>query len=153
MNLQTLIKEALEVKLADSSVFLVNLQIVEDKKRINVFLDGDTAVSIEDCTSVSRDLREKLIEAGVEMDEYETIVSSPGVEYPLINHRQYNKHIGRTFAVQTADNTLLTGNLISATETEIELEIVEGKGKNKTLTLVKVPHTTIKEAKIVISFK
>ncbi len=153
MNLKSLINEILAAKMADSPIFLVKLLFKEDKKSIEIFLDGDIGVSIEDCTAVSRDLRFHLTEAGVELDLYDITVSSPGIEQSLVIPRQFPKNMGRTFDITTKQNEKMSGILVSCNETELNLEITEGKGKLKTVTEKSIPFSEINEAKIVLSFK
>lgn len=64
---------------------------------IEIFIDGDSDITAEDCARVSRKIESELENQSLVSEKYRLDVSSPGVERPLIYLRQYKKHIGRKF--------------------------------------------------------
>lgn len=116
-------------------------------KIIEVFIDSESVVTIDDCTSLSRNILESL-EADSEIDvSFRLDVSTPGVDRPLKFIQQYPKHAGRQFEIMIADNDneiKFKGRLIRV---EGELLFFQ-KGKEE----VKINFNTIKKAIVLISF-
>lgn len=110
---------------------------------IEVFIDGDNALSIEDCATVSAAIHTRLEAESSLNSNFRLEVSSPGTDRPLQYLRQYPKHVSRNFSVQyeaggqtaslqgklTAVNgTVLTFRLKDGSETAIEFErIIKAK--------------------------
>jgi ribosome maturation factor RimP len=86
------------------------------------------------------------------VEDYELLVSSPGVERPFVMNRQYNKYLEREIAVTTTDEIKREGILKSISPEGIELEVKSGK-KGKEINVEKLLFIDIREAKPVISFK
>jgi ribosome maturation factor RimP len=86
-------------------IYLVDIAIkrVGRGKKIEVLVDTDRGISISQCASLSRKIRERL--EGDEVlspalgGDFELLVSSPGIGEPVRKHRQYIRHIGRLLKV------------------------------------------------------
>src|SRR5690554_613441 len=113
-------------------------------------------VSISDCVDISRQIEHNLDR---EEADFSLQVSSPGLDKPLRDYRQYIKNIGRELKIRLTDDTEIQGELREADAEKIEVieskkERVEGKKKKQ---LVEIKHvltyTDIKQAKIKITFK
>ena len=68
---------------------------------------GDTpqqAVTVEDCTRVSRDVEAFLDEREDLSDRYVLEVSSPGLERPLTKRRDYERFTGKEIALKTSES-------------------------------------------------
>jgi ribosome maturation factor RimP len=148
------ILKLLNEHLGTGSIFVTGLKVGSDN-HINVFLDGDTGVTIADCVAVSRFLEKNL---DSEKNDFSLDVSSHGATTPLVMPRQYKKHIGRDLEIKLLDDTKLTGTLTEFNNDELKLEYTEredktiGKGK---ITITKqhiIPHNQIKESKIKLKF-
>jgi ribosome maturation factor RimP len=148
------IKEIVNVKLAESTNFIVDISVKPGNK-IVILLDNDKGVSISDCVAMSRHVEFSLDR---EQGDFELNVMSPGLTEPLKILRQYQKYLGKEVDVVTKENKKLTGKLISANEQGIQLEShtkekVEGKkGKQIIINNINLTFNQIKETKIVISF-
>lgn len=148
------IKEIIDVKIAESTNFIVDLSVKPGNK-IVVLLDNDKGVSIADCVAMSRHIEFSLDR---EVEDFELNVMSPGLTEPLKILRQYQKYLGKEVDVVTKENKKLSGKLLSANELGIQLETrskekAEGKkGKQIIINNINLTFSQIKETKIVISF-
>lgn len=142
------IRELVEEKLADTSMFIVDLTVSSSNK-IKVELDSIHGVSIDDCVGVSRHVEHQL-----DRDEtdFELQVSSAGADKPLRDRRQYTKNVGREVKVRTLNGDEFKGRLISAIE-EIKLELPANKKKKLPVREALVAWDEIAETKVIISFK
>ncbi|MDA3944532.1 MAG: ribosome assembly cofactor RimP [Bacteroidetes bacterium] len=133
--------------------FVVDV-LVKPDNRIMIFMDADSAVTIDHCVELSR-----YIEQNLDRDEedFELRVSSAGLDQPLQLLRQYKKAIGRKVSVKTAEDEIKKGVLITADEKEIQIEERIVKQYNKLKKEVKgdtftIPLDQIEEIKEVIDF-
>lgn len=69
-------------------------------KVIEIYVDSDRGITLDECSTISRSLSEKLDEADLVPGRYRLDVSSPGLDRPLKLPRQYKKNIGRTCKVK-----------------------------------------------------
>jgi ribosome maturation factor RimP len=147
---ETQIKELANQYLVDfPSLFLVDVK-VGIGNRIKVRVDSDESVLVQDCRALS-----KFIESNLdrEKEDFELEVSSAGIDFPLVNIRQYIKNIGRSVQVLTVDGSTYKGKLLAATESEIEVaNEKKEKGKKVVVENTTVDFNKIKETKIIISF-
>jgi len=142
-------------KLEGQTTFLVDLKVNPGNK-IMIFIDGDNGASISDCKDIHRFI-ESCFDR--EIEDFELMVSTPGIDQGLQVKRQYSKNIGREVIVSLNDGTELKGALSEVDENTIKLksrnrEIVEGR-KNKQWVDREhlIPFDSIKLTKVEISFK
>ena len=158
------IKEQLETMLApyleDSECFLVDIIIKPSKvsQKISILVDNDEGVTIQQCTSISRRLAKQLEEQEFFAEAYTLEVSSPGLDQPLVLHRQYLKNVGRNLKVTLKTGEIITGTLLEADKAHIKLQLPAPKKKPKTpvdeAELIRdISFETISKAIIEISFK
>lgn len=146
-----LLEQALE---KNKSLFLIDLNISETNQ-IRVILDGDDGVTVEDCMAVSRQIEHNLDR---EKEDFSLEVMSAGVTSPLEIPRQYKKNVGRKIKVKTDLGDMIEGELNAANEQSIKIswKVREpkpiGKGKITVKKEVELPYTSIKEAKVMITF-
>lgn len=151
MSLKDLVENTVAGILSNTDVFLVDIQVIENKmrKKITVFLDSDAGIGIDECSGLSHEIGkelEDLIDSAYALE-----VSSPGADAPLKLKRQYIKSIGRNLKVVKNDNSEIKGELISADENSIE---IQPETKKKLIPeKVSLSYDHIKEARILISFK
>jgi ribosome maturation factor RimP len=111
--------------------FLVDIRI-KPTNNIKVFLDSDNGIPLSSLIEYNRKLYKQLEESGLFEDgNFSLEVSSPGVDEPLRNRRQYKKNVGRFAEVVLPDGTRKEGKIIDTTEDGFVLEWEEGKGKKK----------------------
>jgi ribosome maturation factor RimP len=77
-------------------------------------------------------------------------VSSPGVDEPLLQMRQYKKNLGRKVTVTDNEGTEKTGLLTEVTDDHLVLEIKQPKNKG-TITS-EIPFSEIKKTVVQIIF-
>jgi len=150
-KVEKLLEKALE---ENPSLFLISLSM-SSANHIQIIIDGDEAVSVQNCMDISRAIEHNLDR---EEEDFSLEVLSAGVSEPLTQKRQYKKNIGRDLKVKTQENTI-EGTLIEATDEAIKLQWKArepkptGKGKVTVEKETEIPYSTIVEAKVMIKFK
>jgi ribosome maturation factor RimP len=129
MNLKETIEELVNRILAASDraeeLFLVEVTIAGNPKahpKVTVLVDGDTGVDIDTCALISRRLGNQIEELNLLENAYVLEVSSPGLDLPLQQKRQYTKNIGRKIKVLLKDGSTKTGKLTLVDADSILLE-------------------------------
>jgi len=152
---RSLLLEMLQDAIGDQELFIVGLTVSDSvMPKVTVTLDGPTGLAIQECAVISRRLARRIDEHYGEDAAYSLEVTSPGADQPLLDARQYPRHIGRSLALKMTDGTEKTGVLTAATPEGVEIEeVLKQKTKKTTLPAAFYPFTDIKEAKVVISFK
>lgn len=151
------INEIIEDYLSDGEIFMTHLS-VSRQNTIRVFLDGDKGVTIADCSRLSRHIETQLDR---DLEDFDLVVSSVGVDEPLNLLRQYRKNLGRRLSIITNENIRLSGKLLDVNEQGITLEKdKQAKGKKKkkepetdSEARMFLPFDQINEAKVLVSFK
>lgn len=112
--------------------FLIEIKMTS-KKTIEIILDADEGLTLEKCQRISRYI-ENYLDTELPMgDDYTIEVSSPGVARPLMYHRQYPKHIGRTLQITCHPEKLNIepntegGDLSNDKTTDDEMQISTGE--------------------------
>ena len=133
-------------------VFLVQVKVLPGNN-IKVFLDADNGITIEKCIKVNRALYNQIEESELFLNgDFSLEVSSPGVEEPLLLHRQYKKNIGRTVEVIMNDDTKKEGKLIIVNDDEIIIEEKTGQGKKALNTTTNILFNQVKHTKVLVTF-
>ncbi|MES2880540.1 MAG: ribosome maturation factor [Bacteroidota bacterium] len=133
MNPQTQVIEQMMAGLLQPhpNHFLVEVRI-KPTNNIKVFLDGDEGINLATLIEYNRKLYRQLDETEVYPDgDFSLEVSSPGLDEPLKNNRQYKKNVGRYLGIVLQDGTNKEGKLLELKEDGIVIEWEEGKGKKK----------------------
>jgi ribosome maturation factor RimP len=131
-DLKHVILDLVEKHLPDEEHFLVEVKIdrVADKTKILILVDADQGMTIAACASLSRALSGELETNELLEEAYTLEVSSPGLDYPLTEKRQYLKNIGRTLKVFLLSGEEVTGKLKEVEEQGIKLVVIKKeKGK------------------------
>ncbi|WP_240676165.1 ribosome maturation factor RimP [Botryobacter ruber] len=151
-----IIRTMAQESLPDEDLFLVDVAVSDSPARpkITVLADGEQGITIDQCAVISRRVNAKIAEAFGEELAYVLEVSSPGVDYPLTQPKQYKRHVGRTLKVKLQDGSEKTGKLEEVTESGLNLtEEIKQKGKKATYAPVQIPFEEVVKANVVISFK
>lgn len=117
-----------------------------------VILDGDKGISIDDCAELSRNLSNSLDESNLVDGAFVLEVSTPGLDQPLKDRRQYVKNVGRNVKVKTKVNSV-EGKLSNVTENTIEIIQTIGTGKKKEDKSVEISFEDIEKTFVLVSFK
>jgi ribosome maturation factor RimP len=140
----------LEPLLEGTDIFIVNIK-VKPVNNIKVYLDADGGFSIEKCSSVNRRLYAQIEATGMFPDgDFSLEVSSPGIEEPLTQKRQYKKNTGRKVTVTDLEGKEKTGIMKEVTDEHIVLEMTVGKHKETTSETI--PFTNIKKTVVQVIF-
>ncbi|MBK8443990.1 MAG: ribosome maturation factor RimP [Sphingobacteriales bacterium] len=129
MKTEQRITDALAQRLANTDKFLV--EVKSSGRKIQVFLDSDTFVSIDDCADISRFLEQILETERLVPENYVLEVSSAGADMPLRLARQFQKHIGQAVEVLLNDGIKIEGLLIGSEEDSFEVEVLSPPSKKK----------------------
>lgn len=144
------INSLIEPMLEGTDMFVVNIKI-KPTNNVKVFIDADSGFSIEKSISVNRKLRVALAESGMfPDDDFSLEVSSPGVDEPLTQLRQFKKNVGRKVTLTLAGDAEITGMMTDVTDTAVTLEYKKPKEKQAQST--EIPYSEIKKAVIQVIF-
>ncbi len=126
----------------------VSLRGERTSKVVEIYIDTDDGISLDDCSSISRELSEQLDTMELIPGRYRLDVSSPGLDRPLKLFRQYRKNIGRVCKiayVSEGKKVFQEGMLEQVTEETVS---VKKNGK-----LIDIPFSQIKETFIIPQIK
>jgi ribosome maturation factor RimP len=154
-DLKHVIVDLVEKHLPDAEHFIVEVKIerVADKTKVLVMVDADQGMTIAACAKLSRALSGEL-EANELLEEAYTLeVSSPGLDYPLTEQRQYLKNQGRSLKVYLQTGEEILGKLKEVEELGIKLGVTKKeKGKKSVEEERIVPFNEIKKSIVQVSF-
>jgi len=136
---------------SDTELFLVKVILKGNSgnQKLIVLLDGDNGVTIDQCSTVSRELSGMLEEQDLISGKYFLEVSSAGLDFPLQSVRQYRKNIGRSLKVFLLDGKDISGELKEVTEDNIVLE----EKKKKESIQHDIKFNEINKSMVLVSFK
>ena len=134
--------------------FIVQLDI-STSNSIRLLIDNIQGIQIHECVELSR-----AIENGLdrETEDFELIVSSPGLDSPFKIAQQYAKNIGKEIKVSLKEGKKLQGTLIEADNVGFSIEAtkkvkVDGKKKKRTLNEKhRILFSEVNEVKLIIKF-
>jgi ribosome maturation factor RimP len=110
---------------------------------------GHSAVTVDDCAAVSREVRRFLEERGSGEEDWALEVSSPGVERPLTRARDYRRFAGervrvRGFGQLAGGSRQLVGELRGIEgETGDEVVVLDVEGERVTVPLADIAKATL----------
>lgn len=137
--------------------FIVDIKFNAANKKLEVFIDSDTGVSIGKCAKINRYLQHHIDEAGWLGEKYVLDVSSPGIDQPLKFLRQYKKNVGRKVKVKLLDKSEHKGTLTEVGENSItiayKVRMKEGKRKKTIEEEQEIAFDNIEKTIVQISFK
>ena len=107
---------------SEPGFFLVDIRI-KPTNNIKVFLDADQGAGIDKLVQLNRKLYKDLEESAMFPDgDFSLEVSSPGLDEPLRQYRQYVKNVGRNVDVVLLDGRKIEGKLTEVAEDAITIE-------------------------------
>lgn len=150
MGVKELIKGIIEEELKETDSFLVGVDSNQAETSIRFFIDGIDGVSIQLCSQLSRKVSRILDEEYTDDQPIRYEISSPGAEQPLVDLRQFYKHIGRELEVELTTGEIYTGELIQILDDTIKLSVLISKHKSEEKTIV---FNQINKSTVKLSFK
>lgn len=147
-----------EEVLAETDLFLVDVSVRgwKGSQVVEVFADREaepgTGADLDALADVSRQLGFLLETEEVFSSKYRLDVSSPGLDRPLTDPRQYRRHVGRDVALTLASGETVEGTLTDATPEAVTVQPVSGKGKKRVASgePVTVSHVDLTDARILL---
>lgn len=141
----------LEPLLDGTDIFIVNIK-VKPTNNLKVYLDADSGFSVSMSSSINRKLYAAIEAAGMFPEgDFSLEVSSPGVDEPLNQVRQYKKNIGRKVTITDKEDKEVTGILKEVGEDHVLLE-VKGKKAKDAVVSTEIPFINIKKTIVQIIF-
>ena len=136
--------------ISNKNIDLIDIEIKGSTKNpvICVYVDEPGGITINKCTSISRELQQLLDEKDILGSGYRIDVSSPGLDRPLKNQKDFARNLGRFVKIlltQDGKELELTGEIKKA-----ESAFVEIKHKN---TSSQIEYDAVKKALIQIKWK
>lgn len=122
-QIATLVEEAV----AGTDRFLVDVK-VKPANVIEVYVDSDTAVSIDNCMEISRFIESKLDR---DVEDYELSVFSWGLSGALKMDRQLQKYVGKDVEIKTKEWGRIQGKLMSFDGEKVEIAPAPKKSSKK----------------------
>ncbi len=133
-----------------TDIFLVAVK-VSSSNRIMIFADTMKGISIDECAALHRHIEKNLDR---DIEDYELLVSSPGLDIPFGVIEQYYKNEGKLVQVIDNEDSRFTGNLKNVTSGGFELETeIKIKGKAKEKKDISFNFDQIKSTKEILLFK
>lgn len=100
---------------------------------LRIFIDKEGGVTIKDCENFSRAIEAILDVEDPIKSSYTLEISSPGIDRPLKEKKDFLRNIGRNVKITTkekiADRTFFIGKVIDAGDDWVRIEIREVKKK------------------------
>jgi ribosome maturation factor RimP len=113
---------------------------------LRLYIDKEGGVNVDDCSHASQEVGRSLDVEEVITTPYTLEVSSPGLDRPLKNEKDFRKSIHKLIRVKTVDpiqnQKNFKGRLLTVSENRIEIE-AEGK-------VVEIPLSQVAKAKLEI---
>ena len=122
-QIATLVEEAL----AGTDRFLMDVK-VKPANVIEVYMDSDTAVTVDNCMEISRFIESKLDR---DVEDYELSVFSWGLSGALKMDRQLQKYVGKDVEFKTKELGKMQGKLISFDDEKVEIAPAPKKSSKK----------------------
>jgi ribosome maturation factor RimP len=154
-DLKHVILDLVEKHLPDAEHFIVEVKVerVAEKTKVLVLVDADQGMTIAACAKLSRALSGELETSELLEEAYTLEVSSPGLDYPLMEKRQYLKNQGRSLKVFLHTGEEILGKLKEVEELGIKLGVTKKeKGKKSVEEERIVSFTEIKKSIVQVSF-
>jgi ribosome maturation factor RimP len=146
LKIEKLVKEFI----SGTSLFLVAVKVSSSGK-VTILADKNEGITIDECVSISRFLEKNL---NRDEDDYELMVSSPGIEMPFMVIEQYYKNTGKKVEIIDNEGNKLSGLLKNVTTGGFEIETeVKVKGKAREKKELSFNFDQVKSTREVLSFK
>jgi ribosome maturation factor RimP len=143
-KIETLVNEFIK----ETGIFLVAVK-VSASNRITVLVDTMKGITIDECADLHRHI-EKNLDRNVE--DFELLVSSPGLDMPFSVIEQYRKNEGKKVEVVDFEGARFTGLLKNVTEGGFELVAeVKVKGKPRETKELSFNLEQVKSARVVLT--
>lgn len=150
-NYANTVAEQEEVELLDIELYPGGKGLI-----LRIFIDKESGVTIKDCENFSRSIEAMLDIEDTIKTSYTLEVSSPGIDRPLQEKRDFLRNIGRNVKITTkekiANRTFFIGKILDAGDNWVRIEVYKAnykkiKKKEKTESLF-IPYDKILKAQV-----
>ena len=151
MALKDQISELVTPAVRDQGFYLEDVHVATpgSHRIVTCIVDGDSALNLDQVTSVSRIISELLDEATFMGETPFTLeVTSPGVDRPLTAPRHFAKNVDRLLKVIKVDGSEVSGRILSNTDQDVTLTVTIKKETREEVIAL----TDIKRAVVEIEF-
>ncbi len=132
-----------EEALAGTDRFLVEVK-VKPNNVVEVYVDSDTAVSIDHCVELSRFIESKLDR---DAEDFELSVMSWGLAGALKMDRQLQKYVGKDVEAKAKETGKLQGKLVSFDDEKLEIAPAPKKTSKKKKPVEEQPNLVLERKK------
>ena len=133
-------------------LFYVGHEMTEEGA-ICLMVDSQEPLNMKVLTDFTRHVSTLIDEGNFGEEAFTIEISSPGADRPLVDLRQFHKHVGRNFQIQTQDETF-SGELLRIEEDNLHfLAEFPDKGRKVRTEPRMVPYSHINQATIALKFK
>ncbi len=150
MLVEERLREIAEKECEAHNLYVVEAFVKGDLKNpvFQIFADSESGITLEQCTILSRKIRDEL-----DMDEsiignYRLDVSSPGLTRPLVQDFQFKKNLNRDLVVKVNDEDgkkkKHQGKLLGFDSDKIEIQTSEG--------ILEIDRKSIDQAKVKLAW-
>lgn len=147
MSLSEKITELINPAVEKAGFFLEDVHVVSPGKHriITCIVDGQSPLNLDQVTSISREISERLDSADFMDDSAFTLeVTSPGVDRPLTLPRHWHKNLNRLVKVVNQDGSVINGRIASVEETYAILnENFKGKTREHNVVFSNIKRATV----------
>ena len=133
-------------------LFYVGHEMTEEGA-ICLMVDSQEPLNMKVLTDFTRHVSTLIDEGNFGEEAFTIEISSPGADRPLVDLRQFHKHVGRNFEIQTQDETFRGELLRIEGDTLHFLAEFPDKGRKVRTEPRLVPYSHINQATIVLKFK
>ena len=146
------VNETIEPLLNTQGIDLVELQLQQHKGRwlVRIFVDNDAGISLEDCRRLNSEIGQLMDAENVIPGSYVLEVSSPGLDRPLRNLRDFRRQHQRVVTVflqvPHLDRAQYTGRVTGVTKSHLFLQTDPD-------TPVMIPFQSISHGTVELQFK
>ncbi len=134
--------------ISNENHFLVSVLVrgVRGSRVVEVYLDGDKGIGVDELARYSREVSFLLDTEDIIDGKYKLEVSSPGLDRPLVQPRQYGKHVERKLKVKinTPEGSLVQEGVL----TRVGEDAIELIKANK--EIVSIPFSDVVESKVML---
>ncbi len=130
MALKDQISELVTPAVREQGFYLEDVHVATpgSHRIVTCIVDGDSALNLDQVTSVSRIISELLDEATFMGETPFTLeVTSPGVDRPLTAPRHFAKNVDRLLKVIKVDGSEVTGRILSNSDNDVTLTVTVKK--------------------------
>lgn len=152
IQLKEILEKEVNAYFKNTSLFLVDIKVLSNGK-IEIFADGKTNITIDECAQISKHIHHFLEENNLMSDNLSLDVSSPGMDEPLKVAQQFQKQLNKKVDVVLKNGLKITGELISADESGIVIKEIIIIKKAETIEEHSFDFSEIKSVKKHFNFK